>query len=180
MTARSVLLLAALPAALLAGCFGRPEISVSPPGPELENPQLPEETTPMRPGPGPEGVYRLVEVGGEVLPAEVETGPGCVLRTVSGSLTIEDGRFAFASTTQESCGEEAGEPVAHRAAGRYDREGKELHLVADTGGAFIAAEAWPVGDETLEMARVSPETGLRGTRWTFQREEPRAREDSGA
>lgn len=179
MTARSALLLAALPAALLAGCSGRPELSVSPPGPELENPQLPEETTPMRPGPGPEGVYRLVEVNGRVLPAEFETGPGCVLRTVSGSLTIEDGRFAFASTTQESCGEEAGEPVAHHAAGRYDREGSELHLVADTGSAFRAAEARPVGDESLQVVELSG-AGLRGTRWTFHREEPRVERESGA
>ena len=141
----------------LAGC-GRPAttISPSPPGPDLENPQVRESVTAPRQGPGLEGVYTLTAVNGNPVPAVVETRGECTVRVVSGRLALQDGRFTASATGQETCGGRARDPSVRRAEGSYARSGSAVRLTSPPGGPFgaVAVTAQILDDETLLVTRV--------------------------
>jgi hypothetical protein len=156
-TLPSLPLAAALLATALAGCRARPELAVSAPGPELENPPLPESVTAPRPGPGVEGVYLLTEVNGRPVPAAVESPAGCTLRVLTGRLALRDGRFTVSATGQETCGGTTRDPSARNAEGRYRVDGSALRLTLPPDGPFgnVAVEAQILSDSALAITRVT-------------------------
>lgn len=148
--------LAVLLSVAAAGCRGRPELRPAPPGPDLENPSVPESVILPRPGPGEEGVYLLVEVNGRTIPAVVEERDGCSVSVVSGRLALDDGRFTATATGQEVCGGTAREPTTRRAEGRYRLDGAALRLTLPPEGPFgpVEVEAQVLSDRTIVVTRV--------------------------
>lgn len=169
--------LAALALALAAGCARNPpEAPVQPPVPRTaaDTPPLPEEAVLQpRPDPGIEGVYRLLEVGDRTLPAPVDSVRGCVVRVVHGTLSLEDGGFAFSGTTQESCGATLRPPVTHRAEGAYRRDGAEVRLTAPAGAYPGTAVAQLLDERTLQVTEVTTRGGTRTVAWEFRKDKPR-------
>jgi hypothetical protein len=160
----------------LAACSGtRVRPGATPPiAPTEAPPPVPDALAEPRPGPqdGLRGVYRLVEVGDSAVPAVAERRGECVVRVVTGSLSLEGGDFAFSATTQESCAGRTRAPVSLRASGRYEREGGALLLQTREGGAFTTARVRIVDDRLLQLVEMATAAGARGGSWEFRREDP--------
>ena len=148
---------AALLAAALAGCRPQPAVTVSGPGPDLENPPLRESVTAPRPGPGVEGIYLLTEVNGRPVPAAVETPAGCTIRVLTGRLALRDGGFTASATGEETCRGTTSGPSVRRAEGSYRVDGSALRLTLPPDGPFgnVAVEAQILSDSALAITRVT-------------------------
>ncbi|HEV2149438.1 MAG TPA: hypothetical protein VGR37_18695 [Longimicrobiaceae bacterium] len=179
MTIRRTAPLAALVAVLAAGCTGVvPE--PAPPAPRavptLEGPvpPLPEDVARQpRPDAGIQGVYRLMQVNGSTLPAVVDRRGGCEVRAVHGTLSLEEGGFSFSGTTQEVCGATTRPPVAHRAEGRYARDGATVRFTAGAATAFGSATGQVLDERTLQVTDVTAGGRTRTLALEFRREDPR-------
>ncbi|MDP9348476.1 MAG: hypothetical protein M3P24_04935 [Gemmatimonadota bacterium] len=148
---------AALLAAALAGCRPQPAVTVSGPGPDLENPPLRESVTAPRPGPGVEGVYLLTEVNGRPVPAVMETPVGCTVRILTGRMALRDGGFTATATGEETCRGTTSGPTVRRAEGSYRVSGSALRLTLAPDGPFrdVAVEVQILSDSALAVTRVT-------------------------
>lgn len=90
--------------------------------------------------------YRLVEVAGTALPAEVEKEWGCREYVTRGALTLgADSSWSLRTTRREVCGDRV--EVEHDDDdGIYKREGETLHFLDDDGRANTDSE-WRIGTD---------------------------------
>ena len=79
--------------------------------------------------------YRLVDVGGKALPAQVEKEWRCREDVTAGTLTLTgDGRWHLESATRETCGDRT-EEDRDSEHGTYTRTGAALTFLDDDGRA---------------------------------------------
>lgn len=115
-----------------------------------------------------EGRYRLVQAGGDSLPALLDHRPGCSLQLVYGALTIQAERFYFTDTTHERCEGETPRQELRIAQGSYVTRGETLRFHPDSGTAFGAAEGVH-GEDEIRLRRLHTETGTEEVDWLFVR-----------
>ncbi|MDB4949176.1 MAG: hypothetical protein JWM27_1825 [Gemmatimonadetes bacterium] len=162
------LVLPLLAVAAAAACHNQVVLVPASPGPPSGRGAPAHELRVMPPIPREvEGTYVLMRLGGNGLPAPGEAEPGCTVRVVSGTLTLEQGRFTWGETRERTCGGRT-TVVPVRAGGGYGIDVATLRFAADSG-AFTAAVGAYLGRGLIQVDGLTTPGGADVLRRDYQR-----------
>jgi hypothetical protein len=103
------------------------------------------------------GVYVLRQVAGGAIPGPADSVGGCAVNVVSGTLSLERGRFTWTETQQRTCGGSR-DTRALRAAGGFSVSVASLTMSADSG-AFATGVGTFLGHGQLEVRQLGGGAG---------------------